>query len=392
MDPDLDSGGTLYGLPALHPGDGWRGPGGCYALPMRRDGLERMIDADGNRAREGLRVLEDLARFVLDDSDLASGIKNVRHAVTATLATLPLAGLAARDAEGDVGGTIGTASEYERPGIAAIAEAAGSRTTEAMRSLEEAAKLVCPGGDAAGSFESMRYRVYDLTARLVEILGRSGPGGWRVQVLLTESACRHGWRETLEAIIAGGADAVQVREKDLEPAALLAHVREVIALARPAGVSVIVNDRADVAAASLADGVHLGQNDLPMEDVRRVVGSLAIVGGSVHDRAEAARVEAAGCDYAGVGRFAASRTKAGATQAGPEMVREFVRAYPGLPHLVIGGIDLDNLPAVIEAGGRGVAVCAAVCDADDPAEVVARMRLQLQDAVSRDARSVGTPE
>ena len=100
---------------------------------MRRDGLERMIDADGNRAREGLRVLEDLARFVLDAGDLASGLKDLRHGVTATLASLPLAGLAARDTEGDVGGSIGTAAEYERPGIAAIAEAAGSRTAEALR-------------------------------------------------------------------------------------------------------------------------------------------------------------------------------------------------------------------------------------------------------------------
>lgn len=349
-----------------------------------------MIDADGNRAREGLRVLEDLARFVLDATELASGFKDARHEVTATLATLPLAALAARDAEGDVGESIGTAAEYERPGIATVAEAAGSRTTEALRSLEETSKLVCPGGDAAGSFESMRYRVYDQTARLVAALGRNGPAGWRVQVLLTDSACRHGWRPTLEAVIAGGTDAVQVREKDLDPASLLARTREVIAVARPAGVSVIVNDRADVAAAAGADGVHLGQDDLPMEQVRRVVGSLAIVGGSAHDRQEAARVEAAGCDYAGVGRFAASRTKAGATQAGPEMVREFVRAHPGLPHLVIGGIDLENLASVIDAGGRGVAVCAAVCDAEDPSEVVARMRLELQDAVSRDADVVGS--
>ena len=336
-------------------------------------------------------MLEDLARFVLDAADLASGFKDVRHGVTAALATLPGSGLGSRDAEGDVGGSIGTAAEYERPGIAAIAEAAGSRTTEALRSLEEASKLLAPGGHAARSLESMRYLVYDRTARLVEALGRGGPGGWRIQVLLTGSACRHGWRTTLEGAIAGGVDSIQVREKELDPAALLEHTRKVIDIARPAGVSVIVNDRADVAAASGADGVHLGQDDLPVEDARRVVGSLAIVGGSAHDLNEAARLAAAGCDYAGVGRFAASRTKAGATMAGPEMVREFVRTHPALPHLVIGGVDLDNLSAVIEAGGRGVAVCAAVCGAEDPAEVVSRMRLELQDAVSRDAEAVGSP-
>lgn len=349
-----------------------------------------MIDADGNRTREGLRVLEDLARFVLDDADLASSIKDSRHAVTSILASLPLSGLAARDAEGDVGGSIGTSAEYERPGIAAIAEAAGSRAAEALRGLEEASKLVSSTPDAARGFESLRYRVYDLTARLVASLGRSGPAGWRVQVLLTEAACRLDWRETLEAVIAGGADAIQVREKDLDAPALLERTRAVIEVARPAGVPVIVNDRADVAAAAGADGVHLGQGDLPIEHARQVVGSLAIVGGSVHDLAEATRVVGAGCDYAGLGRFAESRTKAGAVRGGGSLVEAFVREHPRVPHLVIGGIDLDNLPSVIAVGGRGIAICAAACDAEDPSEVVARARLSLQEAVSRDAASAGT--
>lgn len=349
-----------------------------------------MIDADGNRSREGLRVLEDLARFVLDDADLASSIKEARHEVTSILASLPLSGLAARDAEGDVGGSIGTAAEYARPGIAAIAEAAGSRAAEALRSLEEASKLVGTTPEAARGLESLRYRVYELTARLVESLGRSGPSGWRVQVLLTESACRRGWHETLEAVIAGGADAIQVREKELDATALLERTRLVIEVARPAGVPVIVNDRADIAAAAGADGVHLGQDDLPIEHARRVVGSLAIVGGSVHDLAEAARVVDAGCDYAGLGRFAESRTKAGAARGGGSLVENFVREHPGVPHLVIGGVDLENLPSVIEAGGRGVAICAAACDAEDPSDVVARARLSLQAAVARDAEAAET--
>lgn len=351
-----------------------------------------MMDADGNRSREGLRVLEDLARFVLDDGDLASAIKDLRHGITATLAGLPLSGLEARDASGDVGGAIETAAEYRRPGIAAIAEAAGARAAEALRGLEEGSKLLSSVEDPAKTFESIRYRVYELTARLVEALGRGGPSGWRVQVLLTESACRASWQETLEGVIAGGADAIQVREKAFDPTSLLERTRAVIEIARPAGVSVIVNDRADVAAASGADGVHLGQGDLPVEHARRVVGSLAIVGGSVHDLDEGARVVEAGCDYAGLGRFAASHTKSDAREAGPSLVRQFIGAHPLTPHLVIGGIDLENLPEVIEAGGRGIAVCAAACGAEDPSEVVARMRLSLQEAVSRDAEAGGASE
>jgi thiamine-phosphate pyrophosphorylase len=351
---------------------------------MRRDGLDRLIDASGNRAREGVRVLEDLARFVLDDRDLAGSLKAARHEVAGAVSDLGFRGVAARDTAGDVGTELGTDAEYERPGIVAVAEAAGGRATEAVRALEEIAKTV-PGGDAgARRLEAVRYRLYDLVAATVAGLSRGRPVGWRVQVLLTEAACRRPWREVLDEVVAGGADAVQVREKDFGPAALVERVREVVEVARPAGVAVIVNDRADVAAAAGADGVHLGQDDLPVEVARRVVGRLGIVGGSSHMLEEAARLVAAGCDYAGVGRFAASGTKPGATAGGAAFVRAFVEAHPRMPHLVIGGVGPSNVGEVIAAGGRAVAVCESVCGAENPASVVADLRLRLQHAVAED--------
>lgn len=358
---------------------------------MRRNGLDRMMDADGNRTREGLRVLEDLARFVLDDANLARELKEIRHEVTAAIEALGLRGLEARDASGDVGTAIGTDAEYRRPGVTAVAEAATGRATEALRALEEIAKVVASDHAPASRLEVSRYRLYDLGQRVTVGLARSGPAGWRVQVLLTESICRGDWRAVLEAVVAGGADAIQVREKTMGPAALLERTRAVIEIARPAGVAVVVNDRADVAAAAEADGVHLGQHDLPVEEARRVVGALALVGGSAHDLAEAGRLVAAGCDYAGVGRFAESDTKPNATEAGPAFVRAFTEAHPAMPHLVIGGVGPENVDEVIAAGGRGVAVCAAACAAADPAEVVAGLRLTLQQAVANDLEAVGEP-
>lgn len=354
---------------------------------MRRDGLERLVDASANRAREGVRVLEDLARFVLDAGDLARSLKTLRHEVAGAVSELGLGGVAARDASGDVGTSIETDAEYARPGIVAVAESAGGRATEAVRSLEEVAKTLDAAGVAARRLEMVRYRLYDLSAAVVALLSRGRPAGWRVQVLLTESACRGDWREVLREIVAGGADAIQVREKDLDPSALVERVRAVLDVARPAGVAVIVNDRADVAAATGADGVHLGQDDLPVEDARAAVGRLAIVGGSSHTLAEAARLVAAGCDYAGIGRFAASGTKPGATRGGAEFVRDFTQTHPSMPHLVIGGVGPANLDEVIEAGGRAVAVCESVCGAAEPAEVVADLRLRLQDAVARDLQA-----
>ena len=329
--------------------------------------------------REGLRVLDDLARFVLDDAALAAEFKDLRHAVTARLERFGTAPIAARDVEGDFGTETTTEGETTRPAIASVAEAAGGRVAEGLRALEEMSKLA-GRPDEAAAFEATRYRAYAVVARVVAGLRRGRPAGWRVQVLLTEAVCRRPWREVLDAAIAGGADAIQVREKTLDDRALIDRVRAVIDVARPAGVAVVVNDRIDVAAATGADGVHLGQDDFPVEDARAVVGDLAIVGGSAHDLDEAARLVAAGCDYCGIGRFAESRTKPDVVSRGAGFVTEFTSTHPAMPHLVIGGVGPDTIDAVIAAGGRAVAVCDAVCAADAPDEIVSGLRLRLEAA------------
>lgn len=339
-----------------------------------------MVDANANRVREGLRTLEDIARFVLDASDLARDLKTIRHEITEAAARLVGPTSMPRDTAGDVGTEHVTDGELARPGLVAVAEAAGGRVTEGCRSLEEAAKVLDVGGRVASALQSARYAAYDLAAAVTAAVSRGRPSGWRVQVLLTESMCRGPWTQVLESAIAGGADAIQVREKTLSPPDLLERVRAVIGIARPAGIPVIVNDRADIAVAAGADGVHLGQHDLPVESARRVVGGLALIGGSAHDLDEAARNYAAGCDYCGVGRFAASGTKPDAAEGGPGLVRAMATAFPQWPQLVIGGVDLQNIDQVIAAGGCGVAMSAAICGADDPAGVVADARNRLQQA------------
>ena len=358
---------------------------------MRHDGLERLVDANANRVREGLRTLEDLARFVMDAPETARDLKGVRHEVTAAADRLLGPTSMARDTAGDVGTTNSTAGELARPGLVAVAEAAGGRVAEGCRSLEEAAKVLDAGGRIATAIQSARYAAYDLASVVTVALSRGRPSGWRVQVLLTESVCRRPWAEVLEAVIAGGADAIQVREKHLEPTALVDRVRAVIEIARPAGIPVVVNDRADVAVAAAADGVHLGQDDLPVEAARRVVGGLALIGGSAHDLDEARRNHEAGCDYCGMGRFAASTTKPDVVAGGPALVRSMSATFPEWPQLAIGGIGPDNIDQVVAAGGVAIAVCEAACDADDPAAVVADLRNRLQQASESTADAEVSP-
>ena len=351
-----------------------------YAFGMelpRENGLIRLLDANANRAREGLRVLEDAARFVLDEPSLTAEAKALRHEITALISQLVAQGaVAARDVGSDVGLNDDLASEVERPSLGSVIAAAAHRATEALRALEEYAKII--DGDVGVAFEALRYRAYELDGRLRERIVRHAPSTWRVMVIVSEASCTKPWRDVITASIAGGADAIQLREKNSTKAQLLERTREAIGICRPAGVAVIVNDHIDVAVAAGADGVHVGQEDFPIEAVRRVIGGSMILGGTAHTMAHAERNAAAGCDYCGVGRMFKSRTKPEAPASGVEFLREFTTRWPSWPHLAIGGIDPNVTPEIIDAGGRAVAVCEAVCSAADPSGVVASLRLMLE--------------
>ncbi len=337
----------------------------------------RILDANANRAREALRVMEDAARFALDDAQLCRQLKSIRHELRQALAGLPQGWLEAnRDVPGDVGTSFSTDDEITRAGLIDIVVAAGKRLGEALRVIEETSKTLDP--DVARRIEAIRYRVYDVESALHLRMGTGRSSQWRLCVLLSESHCARPWEEVLRAAIAGGADCIQVHEKKMQGAALTIRVKRVLEIARPAAVSVIVNDHVDVALAAKADGVHLGQQDLSVRDVRRIAGRTLLVGTSTHNLAQAQAAVGAGADYGGLGAMFDTATKADAEPAGPEYLRAFVDRFPRQPHLAIGGITPDNIARLVEHGARGVAVCSAVCGVDRPQAVVIALREALE--------------
>lgn len=339
-------------------------------------GLPRLLDANANRAREALRVLEDVARFHLDAADLSASAKALRHDLRGVLDRLPAGWLEAnRDTPGDVGRTIKTPAEQARRDLHEVAVAAGKRLSEALRALEEGLKMFAPA--LAASIEQLRYRAYELERRVQARLGSSRATQWCVCVLLTESLCRLPWRAVLEQIVEAGVDCIQVREKEMDGGPLLARVREVLGLARPKGISVIVNDRVDVALAAGADGVHLGTTDLPIDAVRRLAGRSLIIGASTHDMDEARRAIESGADYCGVGAMFATGVKPERTPSGIDYLRDYLGRYPRTPHLAIGGITSENVRPLVEAGARGVAVSAWVCGSEEPALAVKSVAARL---------------
>ncbi len=169
----------------------------------------------------------------------------------------------------------------------------------------------------------------------------------------------------LAALLDGGARFIQLRDKSPSSGARLALADAAVALARPVGARIVVNDRADVARMSGADGVHVGQDDLPVEDARRTAGAGAIVGVSTHDEAQIAAALKTSADYVAVGPIYGTATKdTGYAPRGLALLRH---AGTAKPVVAIGGITLERAPEAIRAGAASVAVISDLLTGGDPA-------------------------
>jgi thiamine-phosphate pyrophosphorylase len=191
----------------------------------------------------------------------------------------------------------------------------------------------------------------------------------------------HGVVRTAEAALEGGAGVIQLRDKDASTRELLRIAIELRRVTRAAGALFIVNDRLDVALAAEADGVHVGQDDMPAHLTRRLVGPRMIVGVSCHDVDEARRALADGADYLGVGALFPTPTKPDAGQATGLAVIGEIRAATGLPIVGIGGINARNAAEVIAAGADGIAVVSAVYGQPDPRAASAALLAQVREAL-----------
>ena len=176
----------------------------------------------------------------------------------------------------------------------------------------------------------------------------------------------------LEAVLAGGGRVVQLREKTMPMAELFPLARTLRERCRRAGALFIVNDRADLALALEADGLHVGQEDLPAAAARRILRPGMILGVSTHDEPQARRAREDGADYIAVGSIFPTGTKAGFQLVGLDLLRE-LRPRLGVPVVAIGGITEANVAQVMEAGADAAAVISAVCSTAEPMEATARL-------------------
>lgn len=336
----------------------------CSLIIAGVDPSLRILDANLNRAREGLRTAEEYARLGRNAATAAGKLKEARRhieACVAELGALAQAMLAARDVAGDVG-LRPEADDVSRAGPDDIARAALKRAQEALRVVEEFCQLHSRA--AAACAAKSRYRAYEAEQALFAPDLRARLADNRVMCVFSGASVREDWRDVLGALLGAGARLFQLREKELPARNFADFTRAFLEFARPHGALVIVNDRADVAAATGADGVHLGQQDLPLAAARAMLGPGALIGQSTHNLAEAQDAADEGADYLGLGSMFPTGTKAVQSMASPAVLAEVTRAVT-LPVFAIGGITPGN---VGQLGARHVAVSAALLNAPDPAK------------------------
>jgi thiamine-phosphate pyrophosphorylase len=340
--------------------------------PSQRVLMLRVVDAAANRAREGLRVVEDYVRFVLDDRHLTDQFKQLRHDLTAALASISMAErLAARETQADVGTSLSSASEYHRADAASVLAANFARLQESLRSLEEYGKVL--DLELAMRCERIRYRTYTLQ-RAVEYTRGSADrlAHARLYVLVDGDESPEQFRSRMAGLVAAGVHVIQLRDKGLNDRQLVERGRLLRQITRDTGTLFVMNDRPDLAVLCGADGVHIGQEELTVKDARTMVGPGILVGVSTHTLAQARQAVLDGANYIGVGPVFPSETKAFAQFPGLELVRQVAQEIR-LPAFAIGGIGVENLPQVIAAGLRRVAVSGAVTRAAEPAAVVQQL-------------------
>lgn len=356
--------------------------------PRDRLGALRIIDANYNRASEGLRVVEEYCRFLLADQFLTAQCKNLRHNLAEALAVLPPDSLsAARDTPGDVGTTITTRQEQTRGTLREVVTANWRRVEQALRAIEEYAKVLQL--DRAQRIEQLRYQAYtlakacDITAASRDLLEHA-----RLYVLLDGGNSETEFAERVHQLIAGGVQVIQLRDKRLDDRTLLQRARTLVQIVRecdwhagnlktlapnaslppnapPRRPLVIVNDRPDLAVLAQADGVHIGQEELQLADVRAIVGPEMLIGISTHTLQQARQAVLDGASYLGCGPTFPSGTKDFAQLAGLEFLTEVCREI-SLPAFAIGGITTGNLPQILATGFTRIAVSGAISTSANP--------------------------
>jgi thiamine-phosphate pyrophosphorylase len=347
----------------------------------------RIIDANFNRASEGLRVLEDIARFTLNDYTISQQLKTMRHNLAEKSKSLALELLSQRNSQHDVGANLethaGQLAGKEHKDLISVITANAKRVEQSLRVIEELSRLpeinvrIIPL-----HIEQARFQLYTLEKELTSrILRSSKKKQLRGLYVILDKHLLAGKDEIEVAsmVLQGGAKIIQLRDKQSCKADLLSTAGRLKDLCHQSDAIFIINDCLDLALAVDADGVHIGQGDLPLPIVRRELPIDKIIGCSARTIPLALKAQEEGADYIASGSIFPSTTKADAIVIGTEKLKQ-IRQAISLPLVAIGGIKSDNIVQVIAAGADSAAVISAVLNTENIESAVRNLIMKIEKA------------
>ncbi len=336
--------------------------------------MYRIIDANLNRATEALRVLEEIARFRLDDKKLSTELKNIRHEICLFFDCDYEKLIASRDTINDIGTDIQnpTKAAREQNSIEIIFRSNFKR-------LEQALRVLCEYGNLSDKF---RYKAYTIEKNMNESL-KMDIKKYLLKdkrlYLVTNSDNFDSDSEFLDRValaIKSGVDIVQLREKNKPASKIIEYGKIIRQLTSEYGALFIVNDRVDLAQILNADGVHLGQDDIDIHSARKILGEKMIIGISTHKPQDAIEAMKNGADYIGVGPIYKTPTKPNREAAGLDYLK-WAADNVDIPFYAIGSIDLNTVDEVISYGARRVALVRAIMNSNNIKETVTTLKGKL---------------
>ncbi len=346
---------------------------------MRND-LYRIIDANVNRASEAIRVLEDFSRFSKDSVTISKNLKNIRHYIN-NLFSNYIVLISNRESNLDIGKDIENSSK--RNSFKDIIHANCKRAEEALRVLSEYGQLLELDSISLKKIEEYRYMTYSIEKELLinERLHRLSSACLYLVSNRNDFKSDIDFLNVIEKSIEGGIDIIQLREKHESEKKILELGKEIRKMTNNTDVLFIINDRVDIALACDADGVHIGQDDFPISELRKITPPGFLIGLSTHSIEQGEKGNKSSADYLGVGPVFQTPTKPDYIPAGLEYV-SWAKNNISLPWFAIGGIDESNIDKVISTGASKIAVVRAVMNSKDPTKSVKILKGKLMKATN----------
>ncbi len=325
--------------------------------------IYQIIDANLDRAREGLRVLEDWARFGLGNEDFVIRIKNFRQILGKN--HLEIYKLSRNYIEDQCKG-LSHVEQIKKKSSSKIISSNSARVQEALRVIEEFSRN--HNNKLSKIASEIRYEIYTLEIELLNFNTRKS-----AQSIINENNLysitdnRENLLEIIEQILLGGVKIIQHRFKEGNDKDHLKEAIEIYNLCKKYNSLFIVNDRLDIALASNADGVHLGQDDIDIKTARKILGGSKIIGVSANNSIDIEKAVKDGCDYIGVGPVFPTLTKKNKEPLGVEKINALTKNI-NIPCFAIGGINKLNISSLKNFGISKVAIVSALLNSEDPKE------------------------